>query len=85
MSRRWFQNVQAIECDLVLEANGQVLQTVQLPIVPRVGEELDLDLAGQDVASPVYRVVRVRHHVRPRRMTLRDDLFGVYLFVEPVD
>lgn len=84
MSRRWFQNIQSIECDLVLEANGQVLQTVQLPIVPHVGDELDLDLAGQDVTSPVYRVVRVRHHVRPRSITLRDDLFGVYLFVQEI-
>jgi hypothetical protein len=31
----------------------------------------------------LYRVVRVRYHVRPRRITLRDDLFGVSVFVEP--
>jgi hypothetical protein len=83
MSRRWFQNVQAIDCDLVLAADGRVLRTVQMPVVPRVGEELELDVVGQGGPAVLYRVVRVRYHVRPRRITVRDDLFGVSVFVEP--
>ena len=83
MTPRWFQNTQGIECDLVLEANGQVLRTIRMPVVPMVGDELELDLAEQGAASASYRVVRVRYHVRPRRMTLRDDLFGVSVFIEP--
>jgi hypothetical protein len=83
MSRRWFQNTQAIDCDLVLEANGQVLRSVQMPVVPHVGDELELDLAEQGAAGPLYRVVRVRYHVRPRRITIRDDLFGVSVYLEP--
>ena len=83
MSRRWFQNIQAIDCDLVLEADGQVLRTIQMPVVPHVGDELELDIPGRGGAGPLYRVVRVRYHARPRRITLRDDLFGVSVFVEP--
>jgi hypothetical protein len=83
MSRRWFQNIQAIDCDLVLEADGQMLRTVQLPVVPQVGDEVELDVAGPGVAGGLYRVVRVRYHVRPRRLTMRDDLFGVSVFVAP--
>jgi hypothetical protein len=83
MSRRWFQSIRAIECDVVLEASGQVLQTVQMPVVPHVGDEMELDIAGQSGPGSLYRVVRVRYHVRPRRLTMRDDLFGVSVFVEP--
>ena len=83
MSRRWFQNIQAIDCDLVLEADGRALRTIQLPVVPHVGDELELDVAGQGAAGQLYRVVRLRYHVRPRRITMRDDLFGVSVFVEP--
>ena len=83
MSRRWFQNIQAIDCDLVLEGSGQVLRTVQLPVVPHVGDELDLDLAEHGGGGALYRVLRVRYHVRPRRLTMRDDLFGVTVFVAP--
>jgi hypothetical protein len=83
MSRRWFQNTRAIDCDLVLDATGQALQSIQMPVVPRVGDELELDVVGQGASAPLYRVVRVRYHVRPRRITLRDDLFGVSVFVEP--
>jgi hypothetical protein len=83
MSRSWFQNIHAIDCDLVLEADGHVLRTVQLPVVPQVGDELELDLGGRGASGRLYRVVRVRYHVRPRRITMRDDLFGVSVFVEP--
>ncbi len=83
MSRRWFQNIQAIDCDLVLAATGQVLRTIQVPVVPHAGDELELDVAGAGDGGLLYRVVRVRYHVRPRRITMRDDLFGVSLFVEP--
>ncbi len=77
----WFQNIHAIDCDIVLHANGELLRTVQMPIVPRVGDDLDLDLGGKG-AGILYHVVAVRHHVRPRRITMRDDLFGVSVFVE---
>jgi hypothetical protein len=82
MSHRWFPNVQAIDCDLVLESNGEVLRTVSVPVVPRVGDELELDISGQR-GGALYRVVRVRYHLRPRRITMRDDLFGVSVFIEP--
>ena len=82
MSFRWVPNVQAVDCDLILATTGETLHTVQLPVVPRIGEELDLDLPHRSVESAVLRVVRVRYHVRPRRLTSRDDLFGVLLYVE---
>ena len=84
MTNRWFPNPQAIECDLLLAADGQTLRTVQLPVVPRVGDELELDLSGDPADGRLYRVVGVRYHVRPRKLTMRDDLFGVALFLEPV-
>jgi len=82
LTSRWFQNTQAIECDLVLEVDGQTLRTVQLPIVPRVGDEILLDLPNDPVGGRVFRVVRVRYGIRPRRITMRDDLFGVAVFLE---
>lgn len=84
MSRRWFQNTHGIDCDVVLQASGQTVQTVQMPVVPHVGDEMEFDMGGERAAGPLYRVVRVRHHLRPRRLTMRDDLFGVSVFVEPV-
>jgi hypothetical protein len=84
MSNRWFPNVNAIDCDLVLDATRQLLRTVHLPVVPRVGDELELDVARQPENGALYRVVRVRYHVRPRGITMRDDLFGVSVFVEAV-
>jgi hypothetical protein len=74
-------NFQALECDLITAASGQTLCTVQLPGVPRVGDEIDVD--AQAAADGLYRVVGVRYHVRPRKFTTRDDLFGVSVFVEP--
>jgi hypothetical protein len=76
-------NFQSIECD-VLTADGRALCTVQLPVIPRVSDELDIDLGGRAAGDGLYRVVRVRYHVRPRKFTTRDDLFGVSVFVEPV-
>ena len=78
-------NFQAIECDVVSAADGALIRTVHLPAVPRVGDELDLDVARSEQrrGDGVYRVVRVRYHVRPRKFTTRDDLFGVSVFVEP--
>jgi hypothetical protein len=85
MNFRWVPNSQAIDCDVVLAATGQTVQTLKLPAVPRVGEELDLDLPHEYGEGSMYRVVRVRYHLRPRRVTTRDDLFGVLLFVEPAE
>ena len=76
--------MQPFECDLVNDADGRTLRTVNLPAVPRVGEELDLDLGGAGGASDrLYRVVRVRYHVRPRKVVRADDLFGIAVFVAP--
>jgi hypothetical protein len=71
-----------IECDLINAADGQKLKTVKLSAVPQVGDELDLDL-GRDRES-VYRVVRVRYHIRPRMLVRTDDIIGVSIFVAPV-
>lgn len=70
-----------IECDLINAADGQKLRTVSLSAVPQVGDELDLDL-GKDQQS-VYRVVRVRYHVRPRMLVRTDDIIGVSIFIAP--
>lgn len=79
------RNPGTIDCDLVLAANGAPVRTVELPVVPQVGDELALDLPGTPAENVLYRVIRVRYHVRPRRLTTRDDLFGVTLFVEPTE
>ena len=80
---RWFQNILAVDCDLVLDSNSQVLRTVQMPVVPHVGDELELDLGGRGAVGQLYRVVRVRYHVRPRRISMGDDLFGVSVYIAP--
>jgi hypothetical protein len=78
-------SAQPIECDVVVAGAGEVLVTLSLPVVPRVGEELDLDLVGaRGAAEGFYRVVAVRYHMRPRKVTRSGDLFGVRLTVEPV-
>ncbi len=83
MGNRWFPNTQAIECDLVVEGNSQALLTVQVPVVPKIGEELELDLPGDSNETHLYRVVGVRYHIRPRRLTMRDDLFGLAVYIVP--
>ena len=76
---------QPIECDIVLDGSDEVLVTLSFPVVPRIGEELDLDLTGaRAAAAGVYRVRAVRYHARPRRLTRSDDLFGVRLLVQPL-
>jgi hypothetical protein len=70
-----------VECDLINAADGQKLRTVRLSAVPQVGDELDLDL-GKDQQS-VYRVVRVRYHIRPRMLVRTDDIIGVSIFIAP--
>jgi hypothetical protein len=71
-----------IECDIVEATRGETLRTVRLSVVPRVGEELDLDLDRQQ-GGGIYRVVRIRYHVRPRALVRTDDLLGISVFVEP--
>jgi hypothetical protein len=76
--------VQPIECDVVLEGSSEIMVTLSLPVVPRVGEELDLDLTGARGAIDGLYVVRtVRYHARPRKFTRSGDLFGVRLLVQP--
>lgn len=71
-----------IECDIVDVASGETLRTVRLSVVPRVGEELDLDLNRQHTGGGVYRIVGIRYHVRPRALVRTDDLLGISVFVE---
>ena len=73
----------SLECDLVDARTQMKLRTVNLPIIPRVGEELDLDLGGKTSGEGLYRVVSVRYHFRPRKLVRMDDLFGVSLYLEP--
>ena len=73
-----------LECDIVDAVTGDKLHTVSLARVPRVGEELDVDSGGRDVGDCVYRVIRVRYHVRRRKVVRTDDLIGISLYVEPV-
>jgi hypothetical protein len=73
----------SVECDLINAANEQKLRTVRLALVPRVGDELDLDLGDRASAGGLYRVVRVLYHVRPRKLVRTDDLLGVSLYIEP--
>ena len=73
----------SIECDVVVAATGQKLRTLNLSVVPRAGEELDLDLGGREgAAEGLFRIVRVRYHARPRAIVRTDDLLGVTLYVE---
>ena len=72
-----------IECDIVNTVDGQTLRTVRLSVVPRIGEEIDLDLDRQHAGGGVYRIVRIRYHVRPRTLVRTDDLLGISVFVEP--
>ena len=71
----------SIECDLINAADGQKLRTVRLSIVPRPGEDLDLDFG--DDQQGVFRVMPVRYHVRPRKLVRMDDLIGVSIFIAP--
>jgi hypothetical protein len=73
--------IAAIECDLINAADGQKLRTVRLSAIPRIGDELDLDFGGKD--RGIYRVLRVRYHVRPRKVVRTDDMIGVSLFIAP--
>jgi hypothetical protein len=73
--------IAVIECDLINAADGQKLRTVRLSAIPRIGEEVDLDLGGSD--RGLYHVLRVRYHVRPRKVVRTDDMIGVSLFIAP--
>jgi hypothetical protein len=75
-----------VECDIVLSENGVTLCTLQLPVVPRLGEEIALDFTGEKgVIDGLYRVKGVRFHVRPRTFTAKPgDLYGVLVLVERV-
>ena len=74
-----------IECDVIDATSDEKLRTVVLPLVPRIGDELDLDLGERGAGDGLYRVVRVRFHVRPRKLVRTDDLFGVAIYVTPTD
>lgn len=73
-----------LECDVVDAMTGEKLHTISLTRVPRVGEELDIDSGGRDARDDVYQVMRVRYHVRRRKIVKIDDLIGVSLYVEHV-
>jgi hypothetical protein len=71
-----------VECDIVDARTDEKLHTISLARVPRVGEELDVDAGGRDARDGVYRVLRVRYHVRRRKFVRTDDLIGISLYVE---
>jgi hypothetical protein len=73
-----------MECDVVDAMTGEKLHTISLARVPRVGEELDVDSGGRDAGDDVYRVVRIRYHVRRRKIVKTDDLIGISLYVDRV-
>ena len=75
---------QPVECDIVHCESNAILITLALAVIPRVGEEIDLDIAGSPGADGVYEVVAVRYHMRPRKITRAGDLFGIRLLVRPV-
>lgn len=72
-----------LECDLIDAASGAKVRTVNLPVIPRFGEELDLDPGRAGMGEGLYRVVAVRYHLRPRKIVRTDDLFGVSLYITP--
>lgn len=74
--------IASIECDLINAADGQNLRTVRLSVVPRIGDELDLDFGGDQ--QGVFRVVKLRYHIRPRKLVRTDDIIGVSIFIAPV-
>ena len=71
-----------VECDLINASTAAKLHTVRLSVIPRVGEEMDLDVGGRE-SSIIYQVVRVLYHVRPRKVVRTDDLFGVSIYIKP--
>ena len=71
-----------VECDLIDIASEERLRTVRLSVIPRVGEEMEIDLGDRESLSGTYRIVRVLYHVRPRKLVRSDDLFGVSIYVE---
>ena len=71
-----------LEVDLVDASTGDTLRTVNLALVPRIGEQLYLDLGGHGAGEGVYRVASVRYHLRPRMIVRTDDLFGITLYIE---
>lgn len=70
------------ECDIVDAATDEKLHTIKLAFVPRVGEELDVNAGFRDRRDGVYRIVRIRYHVKCRKIVKTDDLLGISLYVE---
>lgn len=73
------------ECDIVDVRTDAKLHTISLQLVPRIGEEIDVDSGGRDPRDGVYRVVRIRYHVKRRKIVKADDLLGISLYVERAD
>lgn len=71
-----------IEVDLIDAPSGEKLRMVHIAAIPRVGEEMVLDLGEREGQQFLYRVVRVLYHVRPRKIVRTDDLIGIALYVE---
>ena len=70
-----------IECDLIDSIDSQKIRTVRMATLPSAGDEIDLDLG--DDRQAVFRVVRLRYHVRPRKLVRTDDVIGVSIFIAP--
>jgi hypothetical protein len=74
----------SFECDIIDTASDAKIRTVHVAWVPRVGEEMHLDIGERDAADGIYRVTRVLYHVRPRKLVKVDDMLGVSLYVERI-
>jgi hypothetical protein len=68
------------ECDIVDLGTREVLVTVTLPLVPRVGE--DLRLTGDGYAGKVYRVASVQYEIEHRQRAQLGHLSRVTICVE---
>lgn len=70
------------ECDVVDAATREKIFTVNLVFVPRVGDDLDIQGGRRDVLDGLYRVVEVRHHIKPGKLGVAGGLMGSSLYVE---
>jgi len=70
------------ECDVVDAATREKLFTVSLLFVPRVGDDLDIEGGRRDGLDGLYRVVEVRHHIKPAKLGVSGGLMGSSLYVE---
>jgi hypothetical protein len=69
------------DCAIVDIRTEDVLATVTLPSVPRVGE--DLRLTGDGYTDEVFRVASVQYEIEHKQRVQLGHLSGVTIGVEP--